>query len=103
MYSTQILLLQQSACTIRCETAIPHCACNTDDTKTGARRRRVGKAYRKQQELKFTFRTEQCNFSLFTAMWKTVDAVQPSWKKKKINDNNCHTTNGDEICSLQFC
>jgi len=68
VYSTQIQLLQKSACTIRCETAIPHCACNTDDTKTDARRRRVGKAYRKQQELKFTFRTEQFNASLITAM-----------------------------------
>jgi len=103
VYSTQILLLQQSSCTIRCKTAIPHCACNTDDTKTEARRRRVGKAYRNQQELKFTFRTEQWNFSLFTAMRKTVDAVQLSWNRKKINDNNCHTANGDDIHSLQFC
>jgi hypothetical protein len=30
-------------------------------------------------------------------MWKTVDGVQLSLNKKKINDNSCHTANGDEI------
>jgi len=34
---------------------------------------------------------------------KTVDAVQLSWNKNTINDNNCHTANGDEIHSVQFC
>jgi hypothetical protein len=38
-----------SACDIRWETAVPHCACNTDDIKTDGTRRRVGKPYRKQQ------------------------------------------------------
>ena len=32
-----------------------------------------------------------------------MDAVQLSWDKKTINDNNCHTANGDEIHSVQFC
>ena len=31
---------------------------------------------------------------------KTVDAVQLSLNKRKINDNNFHTANGDEIHSL---
>jgi hypothetical protein len=31
---------------------------------------------------------------------KTVGAVQLSWNKKKINDNNIHTVNGDELYSL---
>jgi len=56
-----------STCNLRQETAVPHCACNTDGTKPDGRRR-AHKSYRKQQELKFTFRTEQCNSSLLTAM-----------------------------------
>jgi len=32
-----------------------------------------------------------------------VDAVHLSWNKKTIDDNNCHTANGDEIHSVQFC
>ena len=83
-----------STCNIRWQTAVPHCACNTDDTRTDGKRRKVGKSYMKQQEIKFTFKTEQCNSSLITAMWKTVDAVQLSWNKKTINDNNCHTVKG---------
>ena len=102
MCSTQILTLQQwqVPVTLDEKKAVPHCACNTDDTKTDSGRRRVGKHYRKQWKLKFTFRTEQWNSSLLTAMWKTVDAVQLIWNKKKINDNNFHTANGDEIHSL---
>ena len=43
-----------------------HCACNIDGTETdGRRREELVNCYRKQQELKFTFRTEQCNSSFF--------------------------------------
>jgi hypothetical protein len=53
----------------------------------------------KQQELKFTTRTERCNSSLLTAMRTTVDTVQLSFNKNKINDN-FHRANGNEIHSL---
>jgi hypothetical protein len=88
-----------STCNIRWETAVPDCVCNTDGTKTDCRRRRAARQYRKW-ELKFTFRREQRNSSHLTALWKTVGAVQLSWNKKKINDNNFHIVNGDEIQSL---
>ena len=94
-YTNPNITAHTSTCNIRWQTAVPHCACNTDDTKIDGTRRRVGKPYRKQQELKFIFRTEQWNSSLLTAMWETVDVVQLSWNKEKINGNNCHTANGD--------
>jgi hypothetical protein len=50
------------------EKAVPHCTCNTDGTKTDGTRSTAGKPYRKQRELKYTFRTEQWNSSLLTAM-----------------------------------
>ena len=104
--STQNLNVRalSSTCNIRWQTAVPHCACNTDNTEAdGRRKEELINCNRKQQELKFTFTTEQCNSSLLPGMWKTVDAVQLSWNKNTINDNNCHTGNGDEIHCVQFC
>jgi hypothetical protein len=66
-----------STCNIRWETAVPDGACNTDGTKTDCRRRRAAKHYRKQWELKFTFRTEQQNSSRLTALEKQW--VQFNW------------------------
>jgi hypothetical protein len=41
---------------------------DTDDTKTDSTTTTASKPYRKQEELKFTLTTEQCNSSLLTAM-----------------------------------
>ena len=47
---------------------ILHAICNIVDTKTKGMGRTAGEPYGKQQELKFTCRTEHWNSSLPTAM-----------------------------------
>jgi len=65
-------------------------------------KRRVGKLLQETTGIKIYIQNRTMQFLNSSSNVKTVDAVQLSWNKKTINDNNCHTTNGDEIHSVQF-